>query len=208
MLLATAFRYYGNRGVPGRRLLAVTAGAADLRLAGCPARAAGDWVQGSHYFLIRPALPTKVSAGKVEVTEVFSYACPACNRFYPAMDQLRAGCRRMPSSPSCRRRFTPDEDWPMFQRAFYAAQALEVDRRTHDAMFDAIWKTGELAIFEPGYSAPQGAGPGIEDAARCYARGRASSARPFRRRTRFGVDTRFARQISTSGRRRSTRPRP
>ncbi|HEY4974165.1 MAG TPA: hypothetical protein VII41_11185, partial [Steroidobacteraceae bacterium] len=51
---------------------------------------AAAWVQGTNYFLIQPALPTAVAPGKVEVTEVFSYACPACNRFYPVVDRLRA----------------------------------------------------------------------------------------------------------------------
>ena len=36
--------------------------------------------------------------------------------------------------------FRPDEDWPMFQRAFFAAQALGIVDKTHDAMFDAVWK--------------------------------------------------------------------
>jgi len=44
--------------------------------------------------------------------------------------------------------FKPDEDWPMFQRAYFAAKALGIADKSHDAMFDAVWKTDELAIFD------------------------------------------------------------
>jgi thiol:disulfide interchange protein DsbA len=58
--------------------------------------------------------------------------------------------------------FNPSEDWPMFQRAYFAAQSLGIAERTHQAIFDAVWKTRELAINR----FPQ---PSLEDAARCYA---------------------------------------
>jgi hypothetical protein len=64
---------------------------------------ADNWVQGSNYFLIRPELPTSVAPGKVEVTEVFSYACPACNRFYPVVDRLRAALPANAELNFCRR---------------------------------------------------------------------------------------------------------
>jgi protein dithiol oxidoreductase (disulfide-forming) len=135
-----------------------------------PARAAGDWVQGSNYFLLRPALPTSVAPGKVEVTEVFSYACPACDRFYPVVDRLRSELPANVEFNFVPAAFHAEEDWPMFQRAFYAAQVLDIDKRTHDAMFDAVWKTGELAVFDPRTQRLKVPAPGIEDAARFYAR--------------------------------------
>jgi thiol:disulfide interchange protein DsbA len=134
------------------------------------ARAATDWVQGSNYFLLRPAQPTSVAPGKVEVTEVFSYACPACNRFYPVVDRLRAALPPNVEFDFVPAAFRTDEDWPMFQRAFYAAQVLDIDKRTHDAMFDAVWKTGELAVFDPRTQRLKLPAPTIEDAARFYAR--------------------------------------
>ena len=51
------------------------------------------WVEGTHYFAIQPARPTGLPASKIEVTEIFSYACPGCNRFYPIADQLAASPR-------------------------------------------------------------------------------------------------------------------
>ncbi len=131
---------------------------------------AATWVQGSNYFLIRPAQPTAVAPGKVEVTEVFSYACPACNRFYPVVDRLRAALPANAEFDFLPAAFRPDEDWPMFQRAYYTAQVLDIDKRTHDAMFDAVWKSGELAVFDLRTQRAKVPAPTIEDAARFYAR--------------------------------------
>jgi thiol:disulfide interchange protein DsbA len=131
---------------------------------------AGAWVQGTNYFLIQPALPTAVAPGKVEVTEVFSYACPACNRFYPVVDRLRAALPANAELDFVAAAFRSDEDWPMFQRAYYTAQLMDIDKKNHDAMFDAVWKTGELAVFDARTQRIKVPPPGIEDAARFYAR--------------------------------------
>jgi thiol:disulfide interchange protein DsbA len=131
----------------------------------------GKWVEGKNYYLVDPAQPTG-HPGKVEVTEVFSYACPACNSFHTTMDQL---VKSLPSNavvvylPAS---FRPDENWPLFQRAFYAAQALGVADKTYDAMFDASWKTGELATYDlqAGKPKPHEAWPTIDDVAKFYAK--------------------------------------
>ena len=131
---------------------------------------AAAWVPGSNYFVIRPAQPTTVAPGKIEVTEVFSYACPACNRFYPVADRLRAALPANAELNFVPAAFRPDEDWPMFQRAYYTAQLLDIDKKTHDAMFDAVWKTGELAVYDLRTQKIKVPAPSIEDAARFYAR--------------------------------------
>jgi len=131
---------------------------------------AAAWVQGSNYFLIQPAQATSVAPGKIEVTEVFSYACPACNRFYPVVDRLRTALPANAELNFVAAAFRADEDWPMFQRAYYTAQSMDIDKKSHDAMFDAVWKTGELAVFDPRTQRIKLPAPGIEDAARFYAR--------------------------------------
>jgi protein dithiol oxidoreductase (disulfide-forming) len=152
-----------------------------------------SWAQGINYFLIQPAhpaSPTSVTPGKVEVTEVFSYACPACAHFYGTIDKLRAA---LPSSAELTfvpAAFNQAEDWPMFQRAFYAAQALSIDKKTHDAMFDAIWKTGELAVVEPGTERLKVPPPSIQDAANWYAKNGGVTPQTFvNTANSFGVDT-------------------
>lgn len=102
----------------------------------------GKWVEGKNYFRIEPAVPTD-HPDHVVVTEVFSWGCPACDHFQPMADALRASLpgyvhwQYLPAS------FIPQEDWPVFQRAYYTAQALGLDNpATHDAVFKAIWTPG------------------------------------------------------------------
>ncbi|MGH8252818.1 MAG: thiol:disulfide interchange protein DsbA/DsbL [Steroidobacteraceae bacterium] len=113
------------------------------------ARAASPWIEGQHYFLVNPAQPTVVAPGKVEVLEVFSYACPACDHFYPLIDKVKAALpaarvqwRFLPAS------WHPEEDWKVFQRAYFAALSLGIADKMHDRVFDAVWKTGELATMD------------------------------------------------------------
>ncbi|MEX2125095.1 MAG: thiol:disulfide interchange protein DsbA/DsbL [Woeseia sp.] len=132
--------------------------------------AAPQWIEGTHYFRIVPAQPTPVAEGKVEVTDVLSYGCPACNQFLPVMKKIEsslppdAELTRVPAS------FNPAEQWPMFQRAYYAAKALNVDEQTHLAMFNAVWTTGELAVVDRRTRRLTSPPPSIEDVAKFYAR--------------------------------------
>jgi thiol:disulfide interchange protein DsbA len=152
--------------------------------------AATDWQQGVNYFLIEPPQPTSLPPGKVEVTEVFSYACPACNHFYPVADKLRQSLPPNAELDFLPAGFRPDEDWPMFQRAYYAAQVLGIDKRTHDAMFDAVWKTGELAVADPRTGRLKVPPPSIQDAAAFYARAAGIKPEAFvAAANSFGVDT-------------------
>ncbi|MDB6086444.1 MAG: protein-disulfide isomerase [Gammaproteobacteria bacterium] len=132
--------------------------------------AAAVWTEGKHYFLVSPARPTSVPPGKVEVTEVFSYGCPACNLFVPVMHELKQALGANAVLAYVPASFNPSEDWPMFQVAFCAAQALGVAEQTHDAMFDAVWKTGELAIINPATQRIKDPLPTLEDAAHFYNR--------------------------------------
>jgi thiol:disulfide interchange protein DsbA len=155
------------------------------------ARAATDWGEGTNYFLIEPPQPTAVPAGKIEVTEVFSYACPACDHFYPVVDRLKAALPPNAVLDFVAAGFRPDEDWPMFQRAYYTAQILGIDRRTHDAMFDAVWKTGELATEDPHTERLKVPPPSIQDAAAFYARQAGIKPETFLATANsFAVDTR------------------
>jgi thiol:disulfide interchange protein DsbA len=151
---------------------------------------ASSYSQGTNYFLIQPAQPTSVAPGKVEVTEVFSYACPACNRFYPTIDKLKAALPATAELTYVPAAFNSAEDWPMFQRAYYAAQLLGVDKKAHDQMFDAVWKTGELAVVDPGTQRIKSPAPTLQDAAKFYARVAGVNPETFLSTANsFGVDT-------------------
>lgn len=131
----------------------------------------GKWIEGKHYFRIDPPQPTS-HPGKIEVTEVFSYGCPACNAFHPTVDRIAKSLPANAVMNYLAASFRPDENWPMYQRAFYAAQALGVAEKAQDAMFDATWKTGEMATYDlrAGKPKPRAAWPTIEDAAKFYAK--------------------------------------
>jgi thiol:disulfide interchange protein DsbA len=64
--------------------------------------------------------------------------------------------------------FNSAEDWPMFQLAYLTAQILGIDSQTHDAMFDAVWKGGDLSVVDPASHQLKAHVPTIEDAAKFY----------------------------------------
>jgi len=151
---------------------------------------APNWTEGKNYYLILPPHPTSLPAGKVEVAEVFSYACPACNQFQPTMHKLKQSLPANAVIDYVPASFNPSEDWPMFQLAYCTAQALGVAERTHDAMFDAVWTTGELATTDPSTGSLKSHMPTLEDAARFYEkRAGVPTAKFLATAKSFGVDT-------------------
>jgi protein dithiol oxidoreductase (disulfide-forming) len=131
----------------------------------------GKWVEGKNYFRIDPAQPTS-TPGKIEVTEVFSYGCPFCYQFNGLVEQMAKDLPRgavMTYTPAS---FRPDENWPLMQRAFLTAQALGIEKQSHDAMFDAVNKSGELGILDSTSNRrkPESAWPTIDDVAKFYAK--------------------------------------
>ena len=126
------------------------------------------WEAGKQYFLVEPPQPT-TTGDKIEVLEVFSYACPACNQFRSFANAIKSN---LPANAEMRylpAAFRADEDWPVFQRAFFAAQSLGLVDKTHDAMFDAVWKDGSLKINDPVTRRLVNPLPTIEDVAKFYA---------------------------------------
>jgi len=158
------------------RLLATSvpgAATALLLLVAMPAARGAVWIEGQHYFLIDSGGPTATkpaAAGKVEVMEVFSYGCPACDQFNPIAHELRLSLPPNAKLVFLHASFIASENWPLFQRAFCTAQILGVAEQTHDAMFDAVWKTGELSIIDPMTERPRRVMPAIEDVAKFYNR--------------------------------------
>jgi thiol:disulfide interchange protein DsbA len=132
------------------------------------ASAQTTWTEGKNYFVITPTLHTSAPPGKIEVTEVFSYGCPHCSEFRPVIKQLKAALPPNAVFTLIPASFNPSEDWPMLQRAYVTADALGIADRAHDGIFDAIWKSGELAVVDPQSNRIRSPAPTIEDAARVY----------------------------------------
>jgi len=135
------------------------------------AHAAGEpFEAGKNWFAVEPPQPTR-TGDKVEVVEVFSYACPACNVFQPTVDKLKTALPANAELIYLPASFRPDEDWPVFQRAYYTALALGIADKTHQATFDAVWKDGgTLRIADPTTHRPLKPLPTIENVAALYAK--------------------------------------
>jgi thiol:disulfide interchange protein DsbA len=131
---------------------------------------AASWEPGKHYTVLPQAQRTNVPAGKVEVMEVFSYGCPACNRFQPVMKKIKSALPANAQIVYLPASWQPSENWPLFQRAYLTAQSLGIADKTHDEMYKAIWDTGELGIIERDGRTLKRQLPSIDDAAKFYQR--------------------------------------
>ena len=119
--------------------------------------AATKWEAGKAYQLIDPPVPTS-TGNKVEVLEVFSYACPHCAHFQTYADKLKASLPKNAQFTLMPADFQPR--WVAFARGFYVAKGLGLVEKTHQAMFDAIYRDhrpldslNDIAEFYTGYGA-------------------------------------------------------
>lgn len=107
--------------------------AAVLLLAGFAARA--DIQPGKDYELL--SSPQAVETGKkIEVLEIFSYACPHCFNLDP---DLNNWVKQLPKDVEFRR--LPGifrESWTPFAKAYYAFEALGLTDKLHGEFFKAI----------------------------------------------------------------------
>jgi len=151
---------------------------------------AASFEAGKHYSVIPQAQRTNVAPGKVEVMEVFSYGCPACNAFRSFMRKLKSSLPANAQLVYLPASWHPEENWPLLQRAYYTAQAMGVADKAHDALYDAIWTSGELSAMEPGSTNRlKSKLPTIEDIAKFYQRATGVKAADFVATSKsFGVD--------------------
>jgi thiol:disulfide interchange protein DsbA len=94
---------------------------------------AGKWVAGTNYKVLMPAQPTDAPPGKVEVLEIFWYACPHCYALEPF---LTAWLKH--KSPYIEFRRVPVTWQPVHQshaRLFYALEALGKESALHADIF-------------------------------------------------------------------------
>jgi thiol:disulfide interchange protein DsbA len=181
-----------------KRFVAVLLGLAVLALAHAQAL---PYEAGKQYFLVEPPQPT-TTGDKIEVLEVFSYACPACNAFQTIANKIKSDLPANAEMTYLPAAFRPDEDWPVFQRAFFAAQSLGLVEKTHDAMFDAVWKEGSLKITDPVTHKIVQPMPTIEDVAKFYARYGVTAEEFVGTANSFAVNTKMKRadsQVKTLG---------
>ena len=99
-----------------------------------PAQSDGPDIEGRYEVLQPPQLTE--TGDRIEVVEVFAYACPHCYRFLPIMEvyeQIKpeyVAVRRLP--------VVFRESWVPHARAWYTAMLLGVTDSTHQALFEEI----------------------------------------------------------------------
>jgi protein dithiol oxidoreductase (disulfide-forming) len=137
-------------------------------LAPLPSLAQLRWVEGVHYETLAAGAKPDVPAGKIEVTEVFSYGCPYCFQAMKDMATLKSSLPEDAVMTYLPASFIPSEGWPMFQRAYLTAKMLGIAEVTHELMFVAIWQSGEFPYIDPATGTMRKQLPTIEAAARFY----------------------------------------
>ncbi|MEO8160764.1 MAG: thiol:disulfide interchange protein DsbA/DsbL [Arenimonas sp.] len=92
---------------------------------------------GVDYEVLQTPQPQYATGGKIEIAEVFSYRCIHCAEFQPKVDAWR---KTMPAD--VRWEYVPavfGGTWDTFARAFFAAQLMGVQPRTHDLVFKGVF---------------------------------------------------------------------
>lgn len=95
---------------------------------------------GVEYKLINPPQPVS-SAGKIEVIEFFSYACPHCGEFEPA---LQSWLKRKPKDVEYR--MVPmvfRQQWEPPAKLYYTLETLGLVEQYHQKVYDAFYKQGK-----------------------------------------------------------------
>jgi len=135
--------------------------------------------QQGHDFEILPTPQPTWGQGKIEVAEVFSYRCIHCAEFQP---KVNAWKKTMPAD--VRWEYVPGVfggSWDTFARAYFAAQLLGVQPRTHDKVFNGVF-------------VEQAAGSGTaEDIAAMYAKWGVDKAKFLAAMNSFGVTAKLNR---------------
>lgn len=132
---------------------------------------------------------TNVPAGKVEVMEVFSYGCPACDNFEPHMKRIKSALPANAQVVYLHASWNKAEAWPLFQRAFITAQSLGVADKAHQEMYKAIWQTGELGVVDRATGRLKTKLPTMDQVAKFYERVTGTKAADFVNASKsFGVD--------------------
>lgn len=93
------------------------------------------YVEGTHYLPTAQRMPTS-DENKVEVTEMFSYACPHCFHLEPAMDkwlETKPENVNFVRVPAIFR-----DSWLTLAEVFYASEVLDVQEKLHLLIFEAL----------------------------------------------------------------------
>jgi thiol:disulfide interchange protein DsbA len=101
--------------------------------------AAEEFEEGVHYQRLPVSVETR-DAAKVEVVEIFSYACIHCKTFDPTLEAWRG--RQTDAVAFHRIPAIFNQTWELFGQAFYAADVLGISEAVHTPIFRAVHDQG------------------------------------------------------------------
>ena len=113
-------------------------------------------------FVTLPKAVAPFGKGKLEVAEVFSYACIHCFHFQPMVNKYKKTMAR-----DVRWEYVPAAfggPFDVMGRAYFAAQILGVQEKTHDAVFAGIFEQQKVKQGTPDEVADLYAGLGVDRA--------------------------------------------
>ena len=117
-----------------------------LPLAALAQPIAPGYREGVDYVSLKQPIPT-YAKGKIEIAEVFSYACVHCFHFQPEVNKFKQTMAK-----DVRWEYVPAAfggHWDVFARAYFAAQILGVQQKTHDAVFSGIFVENKIKTGSP-----------------------------------------------------------
>jgi thiol:disulfide interchange protein DsbA len=125
---------------------------ANVKAAAEAAAKAPPPVEGTDFVTIPNGLPFDTAPGKIEIVEYFGYVCPACAAIEPTVAAMRA---KLPPDVH----FVPvpaafGSMWDNYGKAYYAAEAMGLLEKTHEAMFRAI-HVDQILKGERGMDTPE-----------------------------------------------------
>jgi len=94
----------------------------------------GQFVDGKHYATL--SQPLSVPKGKIDVVEFFSYACPHCNEFEPALEEWE---KKVPADVNFHRipvHFLMNHE--NFQRLYFALESMGQVGKMQAKVFHAV----------------------------------------------------------------------
>jgi protein dithiol oxidoreductase (disulfide-forming) len=124
---------------------------------------------------------------KLEVAEVFSYACIHCAHFQPLVNDYKKTIAK-----DARWEYVPAAfggPFDLMASAYFAAQMLGVQERTHDGVFKAIFEQRKLDKPSPDAVADLYAGLGVDRAKFAAALRSEAAAARFQQARQFVIQT-------------------
>ena len=100
------------------------------------------------YQNITPKVDAIYDPEKIEVVEIFSYACPACNTFEPFFAKWKESQKDISDVEVISLAAPGQGVWTLYAQVFYTLEAMNELERGHQAFFDAIHKDRKRFINE------------------------------------------------------------